>query len=84
MKSSFHFRLRTWREQRAFTCGEAVAFINSLQSGPPISAETLEQIETGINPTTTNRMLLEFFRFAAPPFTRCHGSPPLLLLFSRT
>jgi hypothetical protein len=67
MNSSFQDRLRVWREQKDFTHAEAAAFINSLQSGPGITAETLELIETGTTPTTGARMLLEFFMSVAPP-----------------
>jgi hypothetical protein len=67
MNSAFPNRLKAWRQQRGFTPAAAAAYVNSLQTGEPIAAETLERLEAGAVPTTADRLLLEFFMSVNPP-----------------
>jgi hypothetical protein len=61
MKTLFHNRVREWREKRGFTHSAAAGHLNSIRTGEPITAETLQKYETGIVPSSADRLLLEFF-----------------------
>jgi hypothetical protein len=58
---NFSERLKTWRESRNLTSGEAAAYVNSLQTGEPIVVSEWERIEAGLPPNTADRLLLDFF-----------------------